>query len=149
MIVALKNSTRTPLIYLLFHSLTCSLCFSLSFRTASLSWSSLFFVSCSLSGTHSKIGRLWLALLALCFCFSSLLSAQGRMASVFFLSFFLVSACPTRLTTLLFKISQTPSCFSHFSINEKACFEDFWNKLLTGQVGWKKRVSRAPNKMYF
>ena len=108
---------------------------------------SLFCVLLSLELT--QIGRIWLALLALCFCFSSLLSAQGRMASVFFLSFFLVSACPTRLTTLLFKISQTPSCFSHFSINEKACFEDFWNKLLTGQVDWKKRVSRAPNKMYF
>ena len=109
--------------YLFYFSLSHTLIMFLStfsFQTAPLS-----FLCLALSGTHSKIGRIWLALLALCFCFSSLLSAQGRMASVFFLSFFLVSACPTRLTTLLFKISQTPSCFSHFSINEKACFEDF------------------------
>ena len=114
--------------------------------TSQLKLSFFFFVSCSLWNSLKNWPNMARSFSSL---FLLQLTAQGRMASVFFLSFFLVSACPTRLTTLLFKTSQTSPCFSHFSINEKACFEDFWNKLLTRQVGWKKRVSRVPNKMYF
>ena len=69
------------------------------------------------------------------------LCSQGRMAFVFLLFFFAsfsMSHTPKSLpkengswlwNTSHYEKSDLP-CFGHFSINEKACFEDFWNKLI-------------------
>ena len=101
-----------------FFSLSHTLTVFLSISSDCTSWSS-----------HLCFSRMaeWLSV----FCFSS---EQGRMALAFFFFCSFPSTCPTRL--------------GHFSINEKANFEDFWNKLineLDKYVWWNPRVSHAPN----
>ena len=162
MVVASKNSMRTSPIYFLCVQLEqrkmSPFSFSLShtltvflsiFRTAPLSWSSLFCVTCSLWNSH-KNGRNSLCFSSL-FCFSS--HTLGRMAFASFFSF--SSACPTRFATLLNKRSQTmlfasPKFLSSFSmldmlqsslIKRQGWLEDFWNQAhkwaLTRHVGSK------------
>ena len=128
MVVASKNSMRTSPIYFLCVQLEqikmSPFSFSLShtltvflsiFRTAPLSWSSLFCVTCSLWNSH-KNGWNSLCFNSL-FCFSS--HTLGRMAFASFFAF--SSACPTRFATLLNNRSQTmlfasPKFLSSFSM---------------------------------
>ena len=117
MVVALKNSMRTPPIYLpcvskekcllfLFHSLTLSLCFSLFFGLHLQLKLSLFVVFCSLWNSHTmaKKGSLFQ------------LFSQGRMAFVSFFSSLSVSACLTRLSHCPGKIGMLT--LEHFSLRE-------------------------------
>ena len=68
------------------------------------------------------------------------LTPHGRMAFASFFSFFSLQrvshtcsafALNQKLTLEHFLLSsQTSPCFGHFSLNEKTCIEDFWNKLM-------------------
>ena len=118
MVVAFKNSTnlsslcvtwakkKCPLF--LFHSLTLSLCFSLSLRTDYTSQvvDYLFLFLLTLELTQNGRNSLFQ------------LSAQGRMASVFFLFFFAVSVCPTRLSQALLRGMADMKTFGSKLINE-------------------------------
>ena len=92
------------------------------------------------------------------------LTTQGRMASVFFLFFFSISACLTPMSlpkewhadfgsfaSLLVKRSQTFPCMLRFALNQRADFVGLRRQAMSfdksgKQVGWTHTVL-PPNKL--